>query len=76
MPLGVRSQRGQLIVKNVLRLPQQAPYQGALAIIHAAAGDEAQGVLLCLLCKPVAKVVRIAVARRVWGRLRFFGAYH
>ena len=35
-------QRGQLVIEQAPALVQQAPDQGALAIVHAAAGDEAQ----------------------------------
>src|SRR5690606_38941399 len=35
-------QRGQLVVEQALAFVQQAADQGALAVVHAAAGDEAQ----------------------------------
>ena len=37
-------QGGKLIIEDLLRLPQQAAHQRALAVVHAATGDEAQQV--------------------------------
>ena len=39
---GIFFQRGQLVVEQALGVVQQAPDQGALAVVDAAAGDEAQ----------------------------------
>ena len=41
-------QRRQLILEDHLRIPEQAADQGALAVIDAAAGDEAEQRLLLL----------------------------
>ncbi len=40
--LGVRLQRGQLILEDHLGVVEQAADQGGLAVVHRAAGDEAQ----------------------------------
>ena len=45
MTLAVALERGQLVVEQVAALVQQAADQRALAIVHAAAGDEAQARL-------------------------------
>ncbi len=47
-PLAVRLKGGQLVLEDHLRVPQQAADQGALAVVDAAAGDEAQHPLLLL----------------------------
>jgi len=52
-PLGadlfaVALQGGELILEDHLRVPEQTPDQGALAVVDAAAGDEAQQRLLLL----------------------------
>jgi hypothetical protein len=43
-PLGVGLQRGELVVEDQLGLPQQAADERALAVVDAAAGDEAEQV--------------------------------
>jgi hypothetical protein len=43
-PPGVGLQRGQLVLEDQLRLPQQAADQRALAVVDAAAGEEAEEV--------------------------------
>ena len=40
-----RFQRAELVVEQQPGVVQQPPDQGALAVVHAAAGDEAQQVL-------------------------------
>ena len=40
--LAVHLQRRQLVLEHHLRIPEQAPDECALAVINAAAGDEAQ----------------------------------
>ena len=47
--LAVGLKRGQLIFKDHLAVIQQPPDQRALAIIHAAAGDEAEQLLVLML---------------------------
>jgi len=42
LPRAVARQGGHLIVREHARIVEQSPQQAALAIIHAAAGDEAQ----------------------------------
>jgi hypothetical protein len=42
--LGVGLQRGELVLEDELGLPQQAADQRALAVVDAAAGDEAQEI--------------------------------
>ncbi len=42
MPSAVAFQRGKLIVEQALAVVQQPPDQRALAVVHTAAGDEAQ----------------------------------
>ena len=54
-------ERGQLVLGDELGVVQQAPDQGALAVVHAAAGDEAQQVLA---------VVAREIGGDVGGRLR------
>jgi hypothetical protein len=44
--LGVGLERDQLVFEQQLRLVQQAPDQRALAVVDAAAGDEAQQILV------------------------------
>jgi hypothetical protein len=43
-PLGVGLERGELVLEDQLRLPQQAADQRALAVVDATAGDEAEQV--------------------------------
>ena len=45
-PAAVALERGELVVRQHAGVVQQAPEQGALAVVHAAAGDEAQQALL------------------------------
>jgi len=45
VPAAVRFQRGDLVVQQQFGVVQQAPDQGALAVVHAAAGDEPQQAL-------------------------------
>jgi hypothetical protein len=47
--LAVRLDGGELVVEQHLRLEQQAADQRALAVVHAAAGDEAQQAFLLVL---------------------------
>jgi len=47
-PLAVRLQGRQLILEHHLRIPEKTADEGTLAVIHAAAGDEAQQRLLFL----------------------------
>ena len=47
--LAVGFQRGQLILEDHLAVIEQPPDQGGLAIVHAAAGDEAQHRLMLML---------------------------
>ena len=54
---------GQLIVENQLGLEQQPADQGGLAIVHRAAGDEAQHVLGRLFSEVVGNVVGGQVER-------------
>ena len=56
MALAVAFERGQLIVEDLLRFVEQPADQGRLAVIDAAAGDEAQELLRFLLGKPGANV--------------------
>ena len=46
---GIRLQRVQLVLEDHLRIVEQAPDQGGLAIIDAAAGDEAEHRLVLVL---------------------------
>jgi len=46
---GLAFQACQLVIRQLLRFPQQAANQCALAIIDAAAGDKAQQILFLLL---------------------------
>jgi len=52
----LHTERGQLIVEDLLRFVEQPADQGRLAVIDAAAGDEAQEFLRFLLGKPGANV--------------------
>ena len=52
MLLAVRFQRGKLVVEDLLGVVEQPPDQGRLAVVHAAAGDEAQKLLPLLLGEP------------------------
>src|SRR5690606_574928 len=61
MALAVGAERGQLVVEQALAVVQQPPDQGALAIVHAAAGDEAQQRLGFVLLE-IAGDVRHATA--------------
>jgi hypothetical protein len=60
VPFAVALQRRELIVKNLLGLVEQPPDQRGLAVIDAAAGDEAQQLLALLLGEP-----RLDVGRAV-----------
>ena len=51
------SQRVELVVEDLLALVEQPPDQRRLAVIDAAAGDEAQQLLRLLLREPGADVV-------------------
>jgi len=53
-------ERGQLIVENLPRLEQQPPDQRRLTVVDAAAGDEAQQLLLFLFREPGFDVFRAA----------------
>ena len=57
-PLAVVFKRGQLVFEDHLAVVKQPPDQGALAIVDAAAGDEAQHVLV---------LVRIEVGVNILG---------
>ena len=52
MPFAVGFERGQLVVENLLGLVQQPADQRGLAVVDAAAGDEAQQLLSLLLGEP------------------------
>ena len=54
--LAVAFERGELVVEDLFALEQQAPDQRRLAVIDAAAGDEAQQLLRFLLDEPSANV--------------------
>jgi hypothetical protein len=58
VPFAVALERGELVVENLLGLVQQPPDQRRLAVIDAAAGDEAQQLLVLLLGEPAADVGR------------------
>src|SRR5690606_19831517 len=64
-------QRGQLVVEQALALVQQAPDQGALAVVDAAAGDEAQQRLGLVLAQVGADGADAGIAG---GRSRGGGA--
>ena len=49
VPAAVRLERGHLVVEQQLGVVQQAPDQRALAVVHAAARDEAQQALGLML---------------------------
>ncbi len=49
--LGVRLQRGQLVLEDHLGIVEQPPDQGRLAVVDAAAGDEAQQRLVLVRFK-------------------------
>ena len=48
--------RGHLVFEQHLGLEQQAPDQGALAVVHAAAGDETQQALVLVAAQVFANV--------------------
>jgi hypothetical protein len=50
--LAVGFQRRELVVEDLLGLVKQPPDQGRLAVVDAAAGDEAQKLLVLLLDEP------------------------
>ena len=54
--LAVAFERGELVVEDLLRFVEQPPDQRRLAVVDAAAGDEAQQLLLFLLLEPGADV--------------------
>src|SRR5690554_1396817 len=68
---GVSGECGQLVVKDLLRLPEQASNQGAFAVVDAAAGDEAQSALRGLLGKPAMQLFG-AVAHQKYPSCFFF----
>ena len=53
VPLAVAFQRGELVVEDLLALVQQPADQRRLAVIDAAAGDEAQKLLALLLAPAI-----------------------
>ena len=57
-------QAGQLVVKDRLALEQQASNQRALAIIHAAAGNEAQQPFIALLVQKGCDVFGLQIAHQ------------
>jgi len=58
--LAVGLQRCELVVEDLLRLVQQPADQRRLAVVDAAAGDEAQQLLLFLFREPGFDVGRAA----------------
>ena len=62
----VAAQGGELILVDHLRVVQQAADQGALAVVHAAAGEELQN-LLALVPRQVGVDVRLFRCRRRRG---------
>jgi hypothetical protein len=50
--LAVGLKRRKLVVEDLLRLVKQSSDQGRLAVVDAAAGDEAQELLVLLLDEP------------------------
>jgi hypothetical protein len=55
--------RGELVVEDLLALEQQPPDQRRLAVVDAAAGDEAQQVLGFLLAQPFGEIGRGTVQK-------------
>ncbi len=62
--LAFRRQSGKLVFEQQFRIPQQAADKGALAIVHAAAGDEAKKVLLFLCFE-----IGVDFGRRLHGQI-------
>jgi len=56
--LAVALERRQLVVEDLLGLVEQPPDQGRFAVVNAAAGDEAQQLLLLLFGEPAVDVGR------------------
>ena len=72
VPAAVLLQRGQLIVEQPLAVVQQATDQRALAVVHAAAGDEAQqrlGFVLLEVGGDVARGIHAAATGIVFMRV-------
>jgi hypothetical protein len=63
MPLAVGLERGELVVENLLRLVQQPADQRRLAVVDAAAGDEAQQLRALLRAQPFGDVGSRAVQK-------------
>ena len=74
MALGVCLQRTQLIVEDLLCLPEQAADKRAFAIIDATAGDKTQQVLIGLLLEPFAQCCRLVGV--LFGRGAFLEVCH
>ena len=62
--LAVGLERRQLVVEDLLAVVEQPPDQGRLAVVDAAAGDEAQQLLRLLLREPGAHVAGGSVRGR------------
>jgi sulfate adenylyltransferase subunit 1 (EFTu-like GTPase family) len=56
----IARQGGELVIEKILRLVQQAADQRALAVVHAAAGDEAQARLRLVLGQVTGDVLCVA----------------
>ncbi len=56
--LAVALQSRELVIEDLLGLVEQPPDQRRLAVVNAAAGDEAQQLLVLLLGKPAVDVGR------------------
>jgi hypothetical protein len=54
--LAVGLERGELVVENLPGLVEEAPDQRRLAVVDAAAGDEAQQLLMLLRAQPLRDV--------------------
>jgi len=54
--LAIAFERFELVVENLARVVEQAADEGRLAVVDAAAGDEAQQLLVLLLVEPGADV--------------------
>ena len=57
MALAVGFERRELVVEDLLGLVEQPTDERGLAVVDAAAGDEAQKLLLLLACEPRAHLV-------------------
>ena len=72
-PLAVRLQCRQLVFEDQLRIPEHPADQGALAVVDAAAGDEAQQPLLFLALQVGVDVSGDQFGLMGHGKLRYSG---